>query len=190
MAKKPSQTPAEAKAGVHYRVLAGELSKTKKQALLSVLDRPEILSALRQKPLQAIYMERLQTRGISGFYDAKEQSITVNTVRRLGSTHGEPFRPGRIGNMSAATNDRMESMRRTLIQELAHHLEHSYAGVRKLVTAAEKDAARKPITRYATQPGEYFPETLIAYLVERDALAQYDPVGFKMVEEVLELLHS
>jgi len=35
MAKKPSQTPAEAKAGVHYRVLAGELSKTKKQALLS-----------------------------------------------------------------------------------------------------------------------------------------------------------
>ena len=178
--------PTEIKAGVHYRRVESDISREDTRRILTVLERPEILRALERKPIQQILICRLPEKGTSGVYSYDDRSVTLNSARKLGVHFGETFRPGSTGNMSAATTDKLESLRRSLLQELAHHFE-GMGEAEKLIDEAFSNPDKRPITRYAATPDwrEYFAESLVAYFVEPEALLKYDPTGSMMVKVVL-----
>ena len=108
----------------------------------------------------------------------EDESITVNSARKPGVHFGEAFRPGVTINMYAATTDKMESMRRALLQETAHHLERIGEAC-DLMARGFHDPGKRPITQYAANAGwrEYFAESFVAHFVEPEALQPYDPTG-------------
>jgi hypothetical protein len=94
--------------------------------------------------------------------------------------------------MSGATEDKMESMRRALLQELAHHLENVSDRVKEAVRAGFEGPTKRPITRYAAERGplEYFAESFVAHIAEPEGLALYDPNGSMMVKALAALRKS
>jgi hypothetical protein len=178
--------PQKLELSLHYGSLRSDLSREHTREVLRVLDRPEILDALKRNKIVSITLERLPEKSQSAYYDFSQKSVTVNTARKLGTHFGEEWKPGQTGNMSAATKDKVESTRRALLQEIAHHFENGNTEVAGLRDAAFGDPRKRPITRYAaTDASEYLAESFVAYLVDPEALATYDPVGSMMVEKVL-----
>jgi hypothetical protein len=176
----------EIKAGVHFRRVESDMSREDTRRILRVLERPEILRALQQMPIRQILICRLPEQGTSGVYSYDDRTVTLNSARKMGVHFGETFRPGSTGNMSAATTNKLESLRRSLLHELAHHFEWmGEAG--KLISDAFSNPGKRPITRYAATPNwrEYFAESLVAYFVEPEALLKHDPTGSMMVKAVL-----
>jgi len=174
--------------GVHYRKLSNDLSVEKTREVLAVLDRPEILAVTERWPIEAIVIDRTGEKAIIGEYHSIHRVISVNSARKPGIHLGEEFRAGETGNMSAATWDKTESMRRSVLQELAHHIENCVPGMIAIVSRAYANPRKRPITRYARRPEEYFAETFIAFLVETEALSSYDPVGSTMVQDAFDLM--
>jgi len=87
--------------------------------------------------------------------------------------------------MSWATTDGIESIRRALLHEVAHHFE-AFDEAASLMQAGFASPDKRPITRYAgTQWREYFAESFVAHFVEPDALSRHDPNGSMMVRKVL-----
>jgi hypothetical protein len=166
--------------------LESDLSQAKTKQVLAVLQKPEILDALKRRPIQEIIIRRLADRTTSAFYVYEDQSITVNSARKLGVHFGEEFRPGVTINMSAATTDKMESTRRALLQEIAHHME-GIGEAGELMRSGFENPKKRPITQYAADAGwrEYFAESLVAHFVDPAALQRYDPSGSMMVKAVL-----
>ena len=161
--------------GVHYHRLESDLSQTRTKKILAVLQEPEILAGLASRPVKEILIRRLTEKDVSAVYDYRAESITVNSVRKRGVHLGESFQPGMTGNMSAATNDPIESARRALLQELAHHLEGIGDGG-NIMQAGFASPDKRPITQYAqTNWKEYFAESFVAHFAEPAALRQYDP---------------
>jgi hypothetical protein len=64
----------------------------------------------------------------------------------MGVHYGAKLQAGISYSMSAATSDKLESMRRTLLQELAHHVENCAAGVSEVVYGAFARMEKRPIT--------------------------------------------
>jgi hypothetical protein len=150
-----------------------------------------MVNALERVPIEKISIGRLGDKQHPAWYDSHAQSVSINSARKLGVHFGEGFSPGRTWNMSAATRDNVESMRRSLLQETAHHIEASIPGVKEAVAKAWANPNKNPITQYARQePGEYFAESLIAYMVERNALTEHDPIGVRMVEQAIALMQQ
>jgi len=177
--------------GTHYRAVYSELSRQTTEEVLSALKNPDVLAALQKNPISSIAIQRTGNKLYPAEYDWHDMAITINCARKLGVHFGEEFRPGTTGNMSAATSDRTESMRRSLLQETAHHLQNVVPGIGDSVNAAFADAARRPITRYAgTSADEYFAESFVALMVEPEALAAYDLVGGKMVRRAIALMRK
>ena len=186
-------TPKEkAVEGKHFKSLRSNLSKAKTEAVLSVLDGSPILDTLAKHPIQEIEFLRTPERGWNGAYDHEARTIQINTIRRWGNGFGEAFVPGKSFSIASATGDKLESMRRSLLQETAHHMQEvGGKAVSDIARAAFNNAARRPITRYAERPWfEYLAESWSACNVEREALRSYDPVGYKMVEDVLAVLRK
>jgi hypothetical protein len=181
-----SEEEKEIRRGIHYSRLESDLSKAKTDHVLAVLDRPEILDALERRPLREIVIRRLTEKDISAFYIYDDRSITINSARKLGVHFGEDFRPGVTVNMSAATTDKTESMRRALLQEIAHHME-GIVEAGELMRSGFANPGKRPITKYAADAGwrEYFAESLVAHVVDAGALENYDPGGSMMVKAVL-----
>lgn len=76
--------------------------------------------------------------------------------------------------------DKLESLRRSLLQETAHHLQALIPGIDAAVREAWTDSGRAPIPRYAaTDPLEYFAESLTAFLTVRQAFLRHDPTRVK-----------
>jgi len=181
-----SIVPQKPERSLPYGSLRSDLSQERTREVLSVLNRPEILDALTQNKIVSIILERLPGKSQSAYYDFAQRSVTVNTARKFGTHFGEEWKPGKTGNMSAATKDKVESMRRALLQEVAHHFENGNIEVARLRDAAFRDPRKRPITRYAAaNPGEYLAESFVAYMVDPEALAAYDQLGSMMVEKVL-----
>jgi hypothetical protein len=86
--------------------------------------------------------------------------------------------------------DKTESMRRSLMHEVAHHMEWLMPDVQHAINSAWAHPARKPITGYAVRRREYFAESLVAYHVERDAIVSHDPVDARMVEQAITLMRQ
>jgi hypothetical protein len=185
------QEEPEIQRGVHYHCLESDLSQAKTRQVLAVLQSPEILDALTRRPIQEIIIRRLADKSTSAFYVYADQSITVNSARKLGVHFGEEFRPGITINMSAATPDKMESMRRALLQETAHHME-GLGGAHELMRRGLENPNKRPITQYAADAGwrEYFAESFVAYFTDPSALENYDPAGSMMVKRVLSVVRK
>ena len=172
--------------GVHYRKLESELSEEKTAEILAVLEQPEILDALERAPIGTILIARLGDKFHPARYDGDIQRVAINSARKRGVHYGEQFRPGLTWSMSGATWNKAESMRRSLLQEVTHHIEASLPGIERLVSNAWANPAKRPITRYAADNRhEYFAESLLAYLLERNALAMHDPTGTKMIKQAI-----
>jgi hypothetical protein len=172
---------------VHYLRLESDLSQAKTSEVLAVLEREEILVALARKPIREIAIRRLKEKHASACYIHDEQSVTVNSARKRGVHFGGSFLPGVSWSMSWATSDKMESMRRALLQELGHHLE-GFHNATELMEQGYARINKHPITAYAsTGWREYFAECFVAYFAAHDILGGYDPIGSMMVEEVLSL---
>jgi hypothetical protein len=147
----------EVASGVHYRKLESDIPARMCQQVLEALNHPGIAKALQRMPIEKISIGRLGDKQHPAWYDSHAQSVSINSARKLGVHFGEGFSPGRTWNMSAATRDKVESMRRSLLQETAHHIEASIPGVKEAVARAWANPNRNPITQYAGQePGEYF----------------------------------
>jgi len=115
-------------AGVHFKTLRSDLSRDNTAKILWALNRPEILGFLERCPVNSIAIERVGSKVRTAEYNWRDKAIIINSARKLGVQYGEKFRAGATGNMSAATLDKIESMRRSLLQEFAHHLENSIPG--------------------------------------------------------------
>jgi hypothetical protein len=176
--------------GIHYKAISSDLSQQKTGEMLSVLNRRDILQILKLNPIEKIRIARSGGKQISGEYHWRDKTIFINSARKLGVQYGAAFRPGESYSMSAATSDRLESLRRTLLQETGHHIENSLPA-HKIIQAAFASSGRSPITQYAAvNSEEYFAESFVAHLVVPKALAEYDPIGGKMVEQVLALMRN
>ena len=174
--------------GVHYKAVASDLSREKTGQVLSALNRREVLDVLRGNPIEKIAIGRSGGKQISGEYDWRRKTIVINSARKLGVQYGAEFQPGRTYSMSAATSDKMESLRRTLLQETAHHIENSVQGVSKVVRVAFANPAKEPITQYAgVNAEEYFAESFVTYMVDPKALDDHDPIGSRMIVQALVL---
>jgi len=181
----------KAKQGVHYKLVTSELSRERTGAVLAALDRRELLEILEANPIERITIRRAGAKQISGEYDWRHKAATINSARKIGIHYGAEFLPRISYSMSAATSDKLESMRRSLLQEVAHHFENSVAAVSSIVRAAFANPSKSPITRYArTSAEEYFAESFVAHIVDPNALAAYDPAGSRMVEQVLALTRN
>jgi hypothetical protein len=168
-----------------YWRLESDLSQAKTDQVLAVLHRPEILDPLEKMPLSSISILRLRDPRISAFYTYEERSIALNSGRKRGVHFGGEFQPGSSRNMSWATTDGIESIRRALLHEVAHHFE-AFDEAASLMQAGFASPGKRPITRYAgTGWREYFAESFVAHFVEPDALSRHDPNGSMMVRKVL-----
>ena len=184
------QEEPEIQKGVHYYRLESDLSQAKTRQVLGVLQNQEILDALSRRPIQEIIIRRLAEKSTSAFYQYDDQSITVNSARKLGVYFGGSFRPGYSRSMSWATTDKIESLRRAMLHELAHHFE-GFTEAKALMEEGFERPDKRPITRYAgTEWGEYFAESCVAHFVEPGALAKYDPNGSMMVMKVLSVVRK
>ena len=170
-------------------MVASELCREKTSEVLSALNRREVLEVLERSPIERITIGRSGGKQINGEYDWRRKTVAVNSARKQGIHYGADFWAGISYSMSAATSDKLESLRRSLLRETAHHIQNSVAGVSKIISAAFANPARSPITRYAgTSAEEYFAESFVAYVAEPKALTDHDPVGSRMVEQALALM--
>ena len=177
--------------GTHYRAVYCGLSRDRTEEVISALENPAVLAALKKNPINSITIERTGNKLYPAEYNWHDKAITINSARKLGVHYGEEFRPGTIGNISAATSDKTESMRRSLLQESAHHFQNVVPGIGNFVNAAFADASKRPITRYAgTSAEEYFAESFVAFMVDAETLAEYDPVGGKMVKKAMAMIRK
>ena len=176
---------------VHFRGLQSDLSAQKTGQVFKALGDPAVAGALKKAPIESILIARLPDRDYPAWYDYSTKSVSINSARRPGVHFGESFEPGRTWSMSGATTDKQESLRRSLLQETAHHLQASVPGIDAVVREAWTDPGRLPITRYAaSDPLEYFAESLTAFFVEKEALSKHDPVGGTMVTRALALMRT
>jgi hypothetical protein len=125
----------KAKPGIHYKAVDSELARERTGEVLSALNRREILQVLETNPIENIAIRRTGDKQISGEYDWRRRTIVLNAARKMGIHYGADFRPGSSYSMSSATSDRMDSLRRSLLQETAHHVENSLVGVSEIVRA-------------------------------------------------------
>ena len=163
----------------YYQSLRSDLSRAKTEAVISALDRSPVLEILATWPLKEIELSRMESANVSGFYDHLAGKVRVNTIGRWGRSYGEAFSVGKSHRMSKATQDKMESMRRTLLHEIAHHLhEIGGEGVAAVAERSFLDPKSSPISPYATiDPEEYLAESWVAFNVEGNALQTFDPIG-------------
>ena len=158
-----------AQEGVPFRRLQSDLSTQKTGQVLKALGDPAVAAALKKTPIESILIARLPDRDHPAWYDYSTKSVSINSARKLGVHFGESFEPGKTWSMSGATPDKQESLRRSLLQETAHHLQSSVPGIDAVVREAWIDPKRLPITRYAaSDPLEYFAESLTAFFVEKE----------------------
>ena len=150
--------------------------------------------------------------GLNGFYDNWNTNIVLSTsddtyhimAARKWNPKGDNFN----------TQDGMsidDARVTTLIHEIGHHLDHQFMDPelkdddthtnwqarRKLNTMTENvysdhaDRNAKTLTEYGkTNSSEYFGETFAAYFTRKNDLQKVDPMGYKMVGDVIEAIQS
>lgn len=172
---------------VHVKAVEtkGVAAKQVRELFAGVTDST-LLDLLEKHPVEKLSLSRSAGRGAAGWYDTRSGQIRVAMVRQS-FTFGKPLMPGVSRTISSTALTQEEARRRTLIHEIGHHIHHTGkdGAIDALVLKAFR-TTKTPITKYAgTNYKEYLAESFAAYFVDRNALRQFDPVGFKMVEDVL-----
>jgi len=193
---------AGAKAAIEKGVHAKELelistSEDLKNSILADID-PGILDYLKRKPLKKLTLQPfietdkgLKAAGLT--YRSGEMKIASQVVQQP----AKKFAAQQMWNVAEGAKTPLEAAKRTVIHEIGHWFHYSGGEkVTKLIKGSWdtfddtfQEGKAKPITRYAeTTPHEYFAESFSAYVFEREALKAFDPIGYKMVEDVLKAL--
>lgn len=186
-ARKP---PAALKEGVHFAKLEqGDLKGPELEQVLLAARKARLVEFLARKPLSELgFARQLGNTSDLGQYWATSRKLGVRTGRRA-DNFGQEFAPGVMWSISKTASSRIDAIRRTFVHELGHHL-HFTAGsdADKVVRNAFQDPNSKPLTRYGgTVHYEYFAESFAAWVFHRGDLRRHDPVGYRMVREVLAL---
>lgn len=184
--------------GVHIeRLEGGFVTPEERERLLRDIDDPRVLRALERNPLKAMEFRDGpvgSSGNASGSYYGTSQRIEVNAARRP-STFGDAPRYGKKyglpshHSVSSCAKTAEEAARRTACHELGHHI-HRSGGlkVEEIVHNAAVGTQRR-FSKYAEKShGEYFAESFAAYRYYPETLLERDPRGYRMVEEVLNLL--
>jgi hypothetical protein len=183
--------------GVHIKNLVSKVSRAiLRDFMKEVSSLTWALDILRVVPLDELQVAA-GSRGNNGVYSwgGGRRTIMINGGRKPG-TWGNGLLPGSSWSVSNVGSSKRNAMTRTFVHELAHHVHHfDWNGVTPATQAALQVNAvilaafartKGPLTMYGLNNAkEYFAESFAAYVFERAALQLHDPVGMKMVEDVL-----
>jgi hypothetical protein len=190
--KRQARNPKPAGAlqdGKHFKKLSVQgLTAAEQTKVLEAARKAKLVDFLEKRPLSELFFAPSLGHGVNGAYWPSLERLGVR-VQRGGSTVGNAFDPGKSWSISYSGKDRIDAIRRTFVHELGHHV-HITAGTAAdvVVQKAFFDGKSKPITEYGgTNRKDYFAESFAAYVFHRGALRKHDPVGYRMVREVLAL---
>ena len=180
--------------GRHIGELFSEKGVTKAAAAhVAASFAADELAVLEMHPVKRITL-RTQLRGgkgepLNGSYGWTDNGvideISVSTHREP-NTFGRRFRPGRSETFSSTRATEQEAISATVHHEFGHRLHvKATQGIDRTIRQAFRDG--NPITSYAsTSAREYFAESYAVYRTDPAALLAHDPVGHKMVRDVLD----
>jgi SPP1 gp7 family putative phage head morphogenesis protein len=145
-------------------------------------------------PAKLIVSEgRVEGKNYQGMYEQTEDIVRIRAdhiLEEFPSFVGK-FRPGKSWSVANAQATAEAAATASLTHELAHRIMHLAKGseVALEIAKAFANGKGKYITNYAkTNSQEYFAETYSAYRYHPEALRKFDPVGYQMVVNVLQLL--
>lgn len=175
------------KEGTHFKQLErGEITNAELSRALGAARKARLVEFLERQPLEKLAFAPSVARNANGAYWPSLRQLGVRT-RRPKVTYGSPFEPGKVWSVSQAGKDRIDAIRRTFVHELGHHV-HFSAGtdIDRRIREAFLDPDSKPLTQYAgANRREYWAESFAAWVFHRGELRRRDPVGYRMVREVL-----
>jgi len=179
------------KEGTHFKKFSAQgLSDAEQSKVLEAARKAKLVDFLERRPLSELFLKPSVSsgHGVNGAYWPSLERMGVRT-KRPGDTFGQLFEPGKSWSISYSGKDKLDAIRRTFVHELGHHV-HLTGGtaIDQIVQQAYNDPKASPMTRYGgTTRQEYFSESFAAYTFHRGALRKHDPVGYKMVRQVLGL---
>jgi len=175
--------------GKHFKKFSSRgVTPAEQSKILEAARKARLVDFLEKRPLSELFLApRVSDEyGVLGAYWPALQRLGVRTKLPPGSL-GQVFEPGKSFAVSLAGTDKVDSMRRTFVHELGHHVHRTSEQADKIIQAAFFNV-KSPITEYAgVNRAEYFAESFAAYTFHRGALRKHDPVGYRMVREVLTL---
>jgi SPP1 gp7 family putative phage head morphogenesis protein len=190
------EEPSGLTEGVHASSIVFDgISRELGEAILSDL-HPDDLALLETAPIQKLSLlkqARIDGDPVNGSYHFGTKELAL-TADRPSWTYGSgPLQPGRSWSISSAAATEREAAQHTFTHELGHHVHGSadkYGEATNLIIRAFTKAkqAGTVLTQYARSSHfEYFAESYAAYRHHGEVLLRHDPIGHKMVEDVLKL---
>jgi hypothetical protein len=144
---------------------------------------------LEENPLSRLELTHFvvfQGKNVNGLYDFQEKVMQVATMRSPDEYH-KVFDWQRIHSVSSTGDTQMESLKRTMIHELGHHIHN-------ILMDMDVDLFGRTLrvnflaggTLYAqTSEYEYFAETFSLYVYFHDELLKRDAAGHGMIRLAL-----
>lgn len=199
----PAPKPATGfQAGVHAHVVTSKVPAADLDAVLDGVGQsvPWLLDFLQTNPLSELRLEpTIKARNANGSYQIRAPlpgtSVLSVQWNRKTDTWGQKLEPEKMWSVSSVGGTRLESVIRTFVHELGHHIHLHDVGLRTAdYTAIDQDikaefAKRRyggSFTRYAaTLHVEYWAETFAAFVFHPSSLKRRDPAGYALVQRVL-----
>jgi hypothetical protein len=133
--------------------------------------------------------------GCNGTYQPWSHRVRINANRfDSPKSYGKHWEPKSSWSVSSVAQSATEAAQRTLVHETAHHLHlggPAREKVDRIIKQAYEDPKSSPITKYgSTCKNEYWTESFAAYHFHKADLKKHDPVGYKMVQDVLRKLRT
>jgi hypothetical protein len=123
---------------------------------------------------------------MNGMYSFTFQTIQVATMRNT-SEYGKTFEWQRVYSVSSTGDTPIETVKRTLIHELGHHVHNilklTYLESFKRTLAVNYFAGGTVYSQH--NKIEYFAESFALYVYFHDILRKFDPQGYGMIEAAL-----
>lgn len=186
-AEPAATAPPQFRIGVHVKSVPLSKDEAKlANSVFALVDDPRLLAWLERSPLESLLFLPQTETGASGRFNYRYDELTL-AHHRPTDQFGHLWAPGLTHSISAGERSRIESNAATLIHELGHRVHGSAKddGADRIVQKAFRKSKRQ-ITNYASvNDREYFAESFTAYYRRRADLRNHDPVGYKMVEDVL-----
>jgi hypothetical protein len=174
-------------AGVHVRSFYSAMPERQTRDVLQALrSDPKLLGFLEKHELGRLeFSGQLPHPSWMGSFDRHSRDLVVNAFRAPES-YGKEFYPPELPSVSAAGRNLVEAMQRSLYHELGHTiLDVAGPELERQVGKLLWSGRAAPVSiRARKEPVEYFCETFAAYRFE-DTLADKDPEGYDMIEEIL-----
>lgn len=191
--------------GVHVdKITASGVSKAVADSILAGVQDPGLLDFLEAHPLSRLTIKpAVEDPGVPGrkLAGLTFKNGSMEIAAKVTQPHVGKFRAGQMWSVSGGAKTKLGSVHAALHHEIAEHMmfvggKEATDKIRKVWAELKDDwhARRpgdgpRPVTRYAeTAWREYFSESLSAFFLHRQDLLDFDPVGHKMVVDILDHL--